>query len=154
MPPGRNDEAPTFQQPSRPSISHFEEDVPQWCVYNLDQSTASQAPVHLETREWMQIMLFQGRVYQRNINWINEELFYNSYLNSMLCTLESRQKALPLTDITSCTEGKGGASFDRRQYHCNSCIATLAPECLKKGRKKPWELRRKGRNTSGEQAGS
>lgn len=59
MPPGRNDEAPTFQLPLRPGISHFEEDVPQQCVCNLDQSTVSQVLFHLGIEDLIRFKLFR-----------------------------------------------------------------------------------------------
>lgn len=59
MPPGRNDEAPIFQLPSRPGISHSEEDVPQRCVCNLDQSTVSQVLFRLGVEDLIRFKLFR-----------------------------------------------------------------------------------------------
>lgn len=66
MPPGRNDEAPTFQLPLKPRIFHSEEDVPQQCVCNLDQSTVSQVLFHLELRNefdsnYLMVMLYHRK---------------------------------------------------------------------------------------------
>lgn len=76
MPPGRNDEAPTFQLPSKPRIFHFEEDVPQQCVCKLDQSTVSQVLFHLELRNEFDSNYLRVMLYHRN-----EQLSEN-YLNS------------------------------------------------------------------------
>lgn len=77
MPPGRNDEAPTFQLPSKPRIFHFEEDVPQQCVCNLDQSTVSQVLFHLGSEEWIWFKIFKSHAVPQKGSTQSE-----NYLNS------------------------------------------------------------------------
>jgi len=91
MPPGRNDEAPTFQLPSKPRIFHFEEDVPQQCVCNLDQSTVSQVLLHLGNKELIRFEIFKAHAVPQKGSTQSQ-----NYLNSDKNILKFTLKILSL----------------------------------------------------------